>query len=136
MPEEKLLIQPLQVVRDEYGFWTHPAWPDDGDECALPLSWFGEHGMEYCVVEMENDAPEGMMEAWMDDADYDCTPWQPSKPAGDGWFTLSIHDTEDGPVCVWVRPVGPAECSHIWVKASSRGAGTGDICQACSQVRP
>lgn len=32
MPEEKQLIQPLQVERDEYGFWTHPAWPDDGDE--------------------------------------------------------------------------------------------------------
>lgn len=24
MPEEKQLIQPLQVERDEYGFWTHP----------------------------------------------------------------------------------------------------------------
>ena len=103
MPEEKQLIQPLQVERDECGFWTHPAWPDDGDECALPFSWFGDHGLEYCIVEMENDAPEGMMEAWMGDRDYDCTPWQPSKPAGEGWFTFSIHDTEDGPVCVWVR---------------------------------
>ncbi|WP_455885983.1 hypothetical protein [Pseudomonas rustica] len=58
MPEEKQLIQPLQVVRDEYGFWTHPAWPDDGDECTMPFSWFGDHGLEYCVVEMENDGPE------------------------------------------------------------------------------
>lgn len=59
MPEKKQLIQPLQVERDECGFWTHPAWPDDGDECALPFSWFGDHGLGYCVVEMEN-APEGM----------------------------------------------------------------------------
>ncbi|HFO4393433.1 TPA: hypothetical protein ACHJWK_005297, partial [Escherichia coli] len=22
---------------------------------------------------------------------------------GDGWFIGSIHDTEDGPVCVWLR---------------------------------
>lgn len=36
----------------------HPAWPDDGDECALPFSWFGDHGLGYCVVEMEN-APKG-----------------------------------------------------------------------------
>ncbi|ENW8440524.1 hypothetical protein N5T03_28455, partial [Escherichia coli] len=21
----------------------------------------------------------------------------------DGWFIGSIHDTEDGPVCVWLR---------------------------------
>ncbi len=39
----------------------------------------------------------------MGDRDYDCTPWQPSKPAGDGWFTFPIHDTEDGPICVLLR---------------------------------
>ncbi|HFO4767186.1 TPA: hypothetical protein ACHJ1G_005562, partial [Escherichia coli] len=22
---------------------------------------------------------------------------------GNGWFIGSIHDTEDGPVCVWLR---------------------------------
>ncbi|ENW8910851.1 hypothetical protein ACT8N6_005309, partial [Escherichia coli] len=22
---------------------------------------------------------------------------------GEGWFIGSIHDTEDGPVCVWLR---------------------------------
>jgi len=26
-------------------------------------------------------------------------------PPGEGWFTGSIHDTEDGPVCVWLRPL-------------------------------
>jgi hypothetical protein len=31
--------------------------------------------------------------------------WQPSAPAGDGWFIGSIHDTEDGPVCIWLREV-------------------------------
>ncbi|AHC83399.1 MULTISPECIES: hypothetical protein [Pseudomonas] len=104
MPEEKQLIQPLQVERDEYGFWTHPAWPDDGDECALPFSWFGDQGLEYCVIEMENDGPEELNAEGLDaGGDYDCTPWQPSKPVGDGWFTFSIHDTEDGPVCVWIR---------------------------------
>lgn len=30
--------------------------------------------------------------------------WEPPRPEGEGWFVLSIHDTEDwGPVCVWVR---------------------------------
>ncbi|WP_366557365.1 hypothetical protein [Pantoea rodasii] len=33
-----------------------------------------------------------------------CGAWQPSGPAGEGWFTGSIHDTDDGPVCVWLRP--------------------------------
>ncbi|WRH15744.1 hypothetical protein GC087_24405 (plasmid) [Pantoea sp. JZ2] len=29
----------------------------------------------------------------------------PVKPPGEGWFTGSIHDTDDGPVCVWLRPL-------------------------------
>ncbi|MCV5421355.1 hypothetical protein OFN47_32105, partial [Escherichia coli] len=24
-------------------------------------------------------------------------------PEGEGWFVGSIHDTEDGPVCIWLR---------------------------------
>lgn len=104
MPEEKQLIQPLQVERDVYGFWTHPAWPDDGDECVLPYGWFTDNGLEFSLVEMESDGPEGLIDTWSD-GDCDCNPWRPSKPAGDGWFVFSIHDTEDGPVCVWVRPV-------------------------------
>ena len=103
MPEEIALIQALPVVRDDMGFWTHPAWPDDGEECALPYTWFAEHGLEFFIVEMENDGPEGMFETWADEGLCDCTPWVPTKPAGDGWFVFSIHDTEDGPICVWVR---------------------------------
>ncbi|MGM8734492.1 hypothetical protein ACS6LA_22420, partial [Enterobacter hormaechei subsp. xiangfangensis] len=29
-------------------------------------------------------------------------------PAGDGWFVGSIHETEDGAVCIWLRNVGGA----------------------------
>lgn len=28
---------------------------------------------------------------------------EPEWPEGDGWFIGSIHDTEDGPACVWLR---------------------------------
>lgn len=30
----------------------------------------------------------------------------------------------------------PATCKHIWVSADNRGAGAGEICQACSAHRP
>lgn len=51
-----------------------------------------------------NDGAEVLNAGWLDaGGDYDCTPWQPSIPVGDAWFTFSIHDTEDGPVCIWVR---------------------------------
>ncbi|MBI0992564.1 hypothetical protein HCI46_10105, partial [Escherichia coli] len=33
----------------------------------------------------------------------DIAAWEPERPEGEGWFIGSIHDTEDGPVCVWMR---------------------------------
>ena len=34
---------------------------------------------------------------------YDISSWQPSGIKGDGWFVGSIHDTDDGAVCIWLR---------------------------------
>lgn len=99
------LIEQQEVVRDEMGFWTHPAWPCDGEEDAIHKSWFPDNGLDLLVMTMESDGPEGLFETWNDEGLCDCTPWSPSKPAGDGWFIFSIHDTEDGPICVWVRPI-------------------------------
>ena len=39
---------------------------------------------------------------------YDISAWQPETPAGGGWFVGSIHDTEDGAVCIWLRHAGGA----------------------------
>nr|WP_298118252.1 hypothetical protein [uncultured Pseudomonas sp.] len=99
---EANVIQPVEVKRDEYGHWTHPAWPESDDEM-IPRSWFTFHGLEIGIVEFENDAPEELTEAYFESGEPDCTKWEPSKPVGDGWFVFSIHDTDDGPICVWVR---------------------------------
>src|SRR5688572_1971567 len=107
MPEEIVLIQQLPVERDEMGFWTHPAWPRDGDEDAIPKIWFAEQGLEILCSEMENDGPEGLFETWADEGLCNYMPWTPSNPPGEGWFIFSIHDTQDGPICVWVRQVTP-----------------------------
>lgn len=97
------LIRREIVRRDDMGFWTHTAWPQDGDENAIQKGWFADNGLEYYMVEMESDGPEELNQQWLDSGLIDCTPWEPSAPPGDGWFVFSIHDTEDGPVCVWVR---------------------------------
>jgi len=34
---------------------------------------------------------------------YDLSTWNPEAPAGDGWFVGSIHDTDSGAVCIWLR---------------------------------
>jgi hypothetical protein len=103
MPEEAVLIQPMPVERDEIGLWTHPAWPKDGDEDAIPKSWFADQGLEAFLVELESDGPEEIVGQWFEQGLCDCTAWTPSMPPGTGWFVFSIHDTEDGPICVWVR---------------------------------
>ena len=53
---------------------------------------------------MENDAPPHVIAAW-EKGIQDVSDWHPSAPEGEGWFIGSIHDTEDGPVCVWLREV-------------------------------
>ncbi|EQB0362494.1 hypothetical protein ACYAGF_003740 [Yersinia enterocolitica] len=54
-------------------------------------------------MECEENAEE--LQAAYDAGDCDLSMWQPTPPSGDGWFMASIHDTEDGPVCYWLRPI-------------------------------
>ncbi len=102
MPEEIKLIQPLPVQRDGLGCWTHPAWPSMDDEL-IPYAWFTDRGLDIVQRDFENDASDELQAKWFASGIADCTDWEPTKPAGDGWFIFSIHDTEDGPTCVWVR---------------------------------
>ncbi|MEB0226308.1 hypothetical protein [Pseudomonas sp. 10S4] len=107
MPEETVLIQRLPVQRDDCGLWTHPAWPDDGEESAILKSWFAEHCLEFSLIELESDGPEEMVTEYFEQGLVNCTAWEPTMPPGNGWFIFSIHDTDDGPICVWVRRVAP-----------------------------
>lgn len=97
-------IEAVEVVRDENGHWTHPALPESDDE-HIPLSWFADHGLEVKVVQFEDDASQELVDAYYDNGEPDCSAWQPSAPAGEGWFIFSIHDTEGGPICAWVRRI-------------------------------
>ncbi|WP_162988176.1 hypothetical protein [Alcaligenes aquatilis] len=40
----------------------------------------------------------------------DFSGWNPSPPQGDGWFIISVHDSDDGPVALWAtrEPAGGA----------------------------
>ena len=97
----------LPVERDEHGFWTHPVFDQFGDEEVIPKGWFNERGVEVSCVRFEYDAPEELQTNWFEDGAPDCSAWCPSRPEGDGWFVLSIHDTNDGPVCAWGRHTEP-----------------------------
>ncbi|ECJ2265138.1 hypothetical protein FNH73_21515 [Salmonella enterica subsp. salamae] len=94
-------ITALPVERDKYGYWTHPLYEQfcDGREYISPIefnAWLDANNLEWTIV-CRNE------EISLDDDGYDISTWQPEMPAGDGWFVGSIHDTEDGAVCVWLR---------------------------------
>ena len=104
-PAAAALIQSVPVARDESGWWSHPGLPefDEGQEEAY-RAWIKAQGLvtSYATLDSENDTHPVYI-AYFDEGGSDITGWDPAEPAGEGWFALSIHDTEDGPVWVWAR---------------------------------
>lgn len=103
MPEEIILIQPAPVVRDENGMFWHPDLPelDEGDSDKYK-QWIADQGLSVKMVSIES-ADDEISERYFNSDEPDCTYWEPDRPEGEGWFCLSISDTDDGPVCWWAR---------------------------------
>ncbi|AEN67239.1 hypothetical protein Entas_4556 (plasmid) [Enterobacter soli] len=100
-------IRPVTVTRDRNGFWTPPHYFQPASDEATRAEfgdWMHRHNLTCATRWMENDAPPHVIAAW-EKGSTCISDWQPSAPAGDGWFIGSIHDTEDGPVCIWLREV-------------------------------
>ncbi|MFW3066288.1 hypothetical protein ACNQJY_33040, partial [Pseudomonas aeruginosa] len=104
-PGMKPMIQAHLVERDQFGFWTHPNYPDLADNCSSSEAQetLRRLGLELQNVFMESDAPR-LYDSARSDQRY--SEWIPTRPEGAGWFVLSIHDTDNGPVCQYVRPLG------------------------------
>ncbi|MES3022728.1 MAG: hypothetical protein V4857_14205 [Pseudomonadota bacterium] len=103
------LICPSPVNRDPSGWWTHPDFPEfeEGEEDSCK-AWLAEQGLatSYSLLEHEDDTHPSYV-GYYENSGADVSEWHPAPPTGDGWFPLSIHDTEDGPVFVWVRRIAP-----------------------------
>lgn len=96
------LLNPGPVERDENGYWCSRALPhcDEDVDYAKLLSAFGlETRIVDAESQMEIDAYEAMCEAG------GCIAWTPLPPDGEGWVMVSLHDTEDGAVAFYVRPI-------------------------------
>lgn len=97
------LLAPRDIERDHTGMLDHPDLPavDEYVDVRMMLAAFG---LECGITTMEGDLDE---EATLN-YEGDCSSWTPSKPAGDDWVLVSIHDTEDGPAALYLRRTAPA----------------------------
>lgn len=97
------LINHWPVRRDENGMFWHPDLPSfdegEGDRC---MQWLAEQGLAVKMISIES-ADDAISERYFKSGDPDCSYWEPNRPDGEDWFCLSIHDTDDGPVCWWAR---------------------------------
>lgn len=101
------LIGPVPVGRDDSGWWSHPGIPDfdEGQEVEYG-AWLIAQGLVTDHASLEGEDPtNAAYVSYYDDESCSVAGWNPEAPAGEGWFTLSIHDTEDGPYWVWARRV-------------------------------
>ncbi|HHZ3185982.1 TPA: hypothetical protein ACWATG_002678 [Yersinia enterocolitica] len=103
-------ITAVPVERDANGFWTHPDYfvPANGNEFGVEGefdAWKALNRVVGTLDWMDCDENAEELQAAYDAGDCNLSMWQPEPPAGDGWFMASIHDTEDGPVCYWLRPI-------------------------------
>lgn len=104
--KNKVFLQPVEATRDQYGFWSNPYYPlaDEGLLSGASFdSWLRLVGHEYSLVMLGDDEDAEDISNRYFEGDGNASEWQPARPAGDGWFVGSIYDTEDGPVCVWLR---------------------------------
>lgn len=103
-------ITAAPVERDSHGFWTHPDFfePANGNEFGAEgefYAWKMRNRVTGAMSWMENEENAEELQAAFYSVGCDVSLWQPKPPAGDGWFLASIHDTEDGAVCYWLRPI-------------------------------
>ena len=101
-------IYPIPIKRDRCGYWSHPDYCAyfDGRE-SIPEDeyneWLERIGMECFFTYLEDEDGIPALHRYFELGDADIHDWEPSPPDGQGWFIVSIHDTEDGPACIWMR---------------------------------
>lgn len=101
-------IKEIEVVRDQYGYWTHPDYPTNWDEDTTEEEvnkWFSDNQIKAVDIWMQDD-DEPLSEKYAAGEVYACD-WNPKKPTEDS-FLLFITDTEDGCLALFATQINYA----------------------------
>lgn len=118
------LIEAAPYDRDPYGYWTHPDVPDFDEDNVAFAEWMMLQGFDFVMDWLENEPENHPAAIKYFNGDPDCSEWSPVVPLGVGWFCLSIHDTDDGPVWIWVRRVAAEDDEPHCHSCQDTGIGT------------
>ena len=101
----KKLIEAVEVTRDSEGYWSHPSMPNFNEDTPQSeyLDWLEAQQLEVKIDDLEDYDSHPAHNRYFGDIEADISDWQSERPRGDGWFTLTIHMTEDSAVWVWAR---------------------------------
>lgn len=101
------VIEALPAQRDDDGWYGHHGIPDFDEDHLAYNAWLIAQGLETRFDSLESeDETHPAYSAYYEESACHVRDWTCEPPAGEGWFTLSIHDSEDGPQWVWARRVG------------------------------
>lgn len=97
-------IKPELVERDENGYWVHSQIPET-ESSEIVKEWMNKNKLDHSLTFMEGDIAydHPIYKSYFEDGNPNFSNWEPSKPEGRGWFIGGIYETEEGPVCMWLR---------------------------------
>lgn len=101
------LFDPARLpMRDETGFTSHPDIPETEEEVSI-RPYLADLGYDVrgTFMSEDHDDDSEQFKDYYEREPFSCSTWQPMSP--EGWQLISIHDTEDGPVALFVRPILP-----------------------------
>lgn len=88
---EKSLIGPVEVKRDEEGYWYHPGVPDFDESVAAYKEWVSAQRIEITGWHMDSDLES---HPYFDGEAANCLSWEPHPPARTGsYWAYSIRTT-------------------------------------------
>ncbi len=97
----------MQPERDNFGFWTHPEFVLSNEwTLKQMILWLRQNNITIKMITLEDDNPRIFKR--YEDGIFDVSDWNPTPPAGSGWFLVSIHVSDDGPACFWARHLNNA----------------------------